>query len=155
MLRRLLRTASLLTIAAVASSLAADAAQEAPPAQRTRQGTWAASSGAGPTLNGTWTAAPDPATGTVAGTWTLIDPKGRVVARGVWSAAKSTRGWRGAWRAAAEGSKTEHSGTWSADIALKADAPFAALFESAVKAAIGGTWRAGRRSGSWSIRAAE
>ena len=157
MVSRLLLTACVLLVSASDVSTAEPGDRQDPPptAQSTRQGTWAASSGAGPTLNGTWTAAADPATGNVTGTWTLIDPKGRVVARGVWSAAKSARGWRGAWRAAAEGRKTEYSGTWSADIALKPNAPFASLFESAVKGAVGGSWRAGRRSGTWSIRAAE
>ena len=125
-------------------------------AQTPRQGTWAARSGAGPTLNGTWTAVADPTTGAVTGTWTLLAAKGKtVVARGAWSAAKSAAGWSGAWRAAASGSKTEYAGTWSARVDLKPDAQFTDLFETAVKAAVSGNWRAGRQSGTWSIRASQ
>src|SRR5688572_18133639 len=119
----------------------------------TRPNTWSARSTAGLTLGGTWTATPDAATGTVRGTWTLIDAKGLTVARGNWSAAKSAAGWTGSWRAVAAGRRGEYSGTWSAPVTLKADAGFVELFEQAAQAAVSGSWRAGGRSGSWSIRA--
>ena len=130
----------------------------APGAQRddptvARPNTWSARSTAGLMLGGTWTATPDAATGTVRGTWTLVDAKGLTVARGNWSAAKSTSGWTGSWRAVAAGRPGEYSGTWSTTVTLKADAGFAELFEQAAQAAVSGSWRAGGRSGSWSIRA--
>ena len=115
--------------------------------------TWSARSSTGLTLGGTWTASPDPATGAVRGSWTLVDTKGSTVARGNWSAAKSPSGWSGSWRAVAAGQTGEYAGTWSATVTLKPNAGFAELFEHAVKAAVGGSWRAGGRSGTWSIRA--
>jgi hypothetical protein len=116
-------------------------------------GGWSARSSTGRTLKGTWTAVADPKTGTVTGTWTLDNAKGTTVTRGGWSAAKSPSGWTGAWRAAVSGSKGEYSGTWSASVKLKADAPFADLFKMAAHAVVSGNWRAGRHSGAWSIRA--
>jgi hypothetical protein len=123
--------------------------------QRARPNTWSARSSTGRTLAGTWTAVADPATGTVTGTWTLGDAKGNPVRRGGWSATKSRTGWTGAWRAAVSGSKTEYSGTWSADVDLKPDARFADLFKMAVETVVSGNWRAGRQSGTWSIRVSE
>lgn len=121
--------------------------------QSARPNTWSAKSRTGLALRGTWTAVADPTTGTVTGTWTLVDAKGRTVRHGGWSAAKSPAGWTGAWRGAVSGSKTEYSGTWSAGVDLKPNAPFADLFEMAVRKVVGGNWRAGRQSGAWSIRA--
>lgn len=118
-----------------------------------RANTWAARSSTGLMLAGTWTATPDPATGAVTGTWTLVDASGRTAARGVWSAARSATGWNGAWRAAVAGRSGEYSGTWSTRVDLKADAPFAQLFEKAVQAAVSGAWRASGQSGTWSIQA--
>jgi len=123
-------------------------------AQESRDGTWAARSRTGLTLGGTWTAVADPKTGAVTGGWTLNDASGKPVRRGAWSPAKSQKGWSGAWRATVSGTTGEYSGTWSADVELKADARLADLFEAAVKAAVGGSWRAGAQSGAWSIRAA-
>jgi hypothetical protein len=130
----------------------------APLAQRAgatvaRPNTWSARSTAGLTLGGTWTATPDAANGTVRGTWTLVDAKGLTVARGNWSAAKAASGWTGSWRAIAAGRPGEYSGTWSTTVTLKPDGGFVELFEQAAQAAVSGSWRAGGRSGSWSIRA--
>ena len=119
------------------------------------KGGWSARSSTGLTLKGTWTAAADPKTGAVTGTWTLDDAKGTTVTSGGWSAAKSPTGWTGAWRATVSGSKAEYSGTWDATVKLKADAPFADLFEMSLKAVVSGSWRTGRHSGAWSIRAFE
>jgi hypothetical protein len=80
---------------------------------------------------------------------------GRTVARGGWSAPKSSKGWTGAWRASASGSKAEYAGTWDADTRLKPGASFADLFKTAIKAAVSGGWRAGGQSGAWSIRVFE
>ena len=116
------------------------------------KGGWTARSTTGRTLKGTWTATADPKTGAVTGTWTLDDAKGTTVASGGWSAAKSPTGWSGAWRSVVSGSKVEYSGTWDAAVKLKADAPFALLFATAIKDVVSGTWRSGRHSGAWSIR---
>ena len=116
-------------------------------------GSWSARSSTGLTLGGTWTATPDSATATVRGSWTLVDGKGTAIARGNWSAAKSPSGWSGSWRAVAAGRTGEYAGTWNATVKLKPNAGFAELFEQAVKAAVGGSWQAGGRSGTWSIRA--
>ena len=121
--------------------------------ERPRPNTWSARTSSGQTLMGTWTAVPDPATGAATGTWTLIDPGGKALARGGWSAAKSPAGWTGAWRASVPGSRAEYSGTWSASVDLAKDAKFADLFERAIETVVSGAWRAGGRSGTWSIRA--
>jgi hypothetical protein len=141
-------------IAVEGSGLRAGALQDRPgDRQGAHRGTWSAKSSTGRPLAGTWTARADPATGSVTGTWTLDDAKGRPVMRGGWSAAKSPKEWTGAWRAAVSGSKTEYAGTWSAKVDLEADARFADLFERAVQTVVSGSWRAGRHSGAWSIRA--
>ena len=118
-----------------------------------RSGTWSATTSGGRTLMGTWTVVPDPTSGTVTGTWTLVDAQGRTAADGGWSAAESPARWAGAWRAVVSGRNGEYSGTWTTDVDLKVDAPFVDLFEKAVQTVVSGNWRAGRRSGAWSIRA--
>jgi hypothetical protein len=146
----------LLLLAGCGGAGAAQPAQGPPAAGRGgRANTWSATSSTGRTFAGTWTAVPDPATGTVTGTWTLLDAGGRTALRGGWSAARSPAGWRGQWRASVEGRASEYSGTWSAAVDLAPDAGLAALFEHAVRAVVSGRWRAGRHSGAWSIRAFE
>ena len=120
---------------------------------RAQNGSWAATSNTGLAVGGTWTGTPEPKTGSVTGTWTLVDAGGKTVAQGGWAATKSPSGWTGGWRAAATGSRAEYSGTWSANAGLRADASFADLFAKALQAVVSGTWRAGGRSGAWSIRA--
>jgi hypothetical protein len=121
--------------------------------QSAQPNTWSAKSSTGLTVGGTWTVVADPTTATVSGTWTLVDARRKTVIRGGWSAAKSPAEWTGTWRAAASGSTAEYSGSWSAAVDLKADARFADLFEIAVQTVVSGNWRAGRQSGTWSIRA--
>ena len=121
-------------------------------AQTVRANTWSATSSTGLTLMGTWTAVPNPAPGTAMGTWTLVDASGKTLARGGWSAAKSPKGWSGSWRAAVDRSKTEYAGSWSADLDLD-DGTFVDLFARAAEKIVSGAWRAGGRSGAWSIRA--
>jgi hypothetical protein len=104
---------------------------------------------------GTWTAVFDPTAGTVTGTWALLDPQGKTVANGGWSAAKAPAQWNGAWRAVVSGRDGEYSGTWTTPVDLKGDARLADLFEKAVQAAVNGTWSAGSQSGNWSIRTAK
>ena len=123
----------------------------APQASR-RVNTWAARDSGGLTLGGTWTVIEHLKTGGVTGTWTLLDAQGRTAATGGWSAAKSSTGWTGNWRAAAAGRPEEYAGTWSAKVDLKASAGFADLFAKAIEAAVSGTWRVGGRSGAWTIR---
>ena len=119
---------------------------------RQRVNTWAARSSDGLTMGGTWTVIEHLKTGGVTGTWTLLDAQGRTVASGGWSAAKSTAGWTGSWRAAAAGQRGEYTGTWTAKVGLKPGGGFADLFATAIETAVSGTWRAGPRSGAWTIQ---
>jgi hypothetical protein len=114
------------------------------------RGTWSASS-SGRALAGTWTAQAHPESGGVTGAWTLRDPSGKILASGSWSASKSPQAWNGGWRAIVTGGG-EYSGTWTAESSLARDAPMAGLLESAVRAVVSGTWKAGPYSGAWSIR---
>jgi len=116
-------------------------------------GQWSARSNTGIALGGTWTAVPDPKTGTVTGTWTLVDSQGRTLANGGWSASKSVDEWFGNWRAVNFGSDHEVSGSWRSGVHLKANAGFSALFEKAMQTVVSGSWRTGRYSGAWSITA--
>lgn len=118
-----------------------------------RANTWSATSSKGQTLMGTWTAVPNPASGSVTGTWTLVDTNGKTRARGGWSAMKSPAGWNGSWRAIVSGRAGEYAGTWSADVDLGAGARLSNLVEKAVESVVSGRWRTGRQSGAWSIRA--
>ena len=139
----------------LASAYGADAGQQARGNPgRTDVNTWAARSTTGLALGGTWTATEDAQTGAVTGGWTLIDPQGRIVMRGTWSAAKAASGWTGGWRAFVEGKQGEYSGTWTAKAGLKPNAKVAEMFAKAVETAVSGTFRSGRVSGSWTIRAA-
>lgn len=118
------------------------------------QGTWGAKGSNGLTLVGTWTAVPDPTSGTVTGTWTLVNAQGSTVANGGWSASKSPDGWVGNWRAANfGGSEHEFSGSWRSGVDLKENGRFADLFEKAGQTIVTGSWRSGSNSGAWSIRA--
>ena len=119
-----------------------------------REGSWSAATRNGLTLIGMWTATLDP-TGTVTGTWTLVDAQGNTRGDGAWSAAKSPQGWTGAWRSVMSGREGEYSGTWTAAVEGKPDAPLADLFEKAMQAVMSGTWRVGGQSGGWSIRTFE
>jgi hypothetical protein len=150
---KLIVLAGLLLLADTSCALALSPQGGAGDQRATRPNTWTARSGTGLTLAGTWTVKVDPATGAATGTWTLIDAAGRTAANGAWSAAKSATGWNGAWRAAVAGRSGEYSGTWTARVDLKADAPLAQLFEEALRSAVGGTWRAAGRSGTWTIQA--
>ena len=117
-----------------------------------RVNTWAARSSSGATLGGTWTVDEPQKPDAVTGTWALLDAQGRTAATGGWSAAKSSTGWSGNWRAAVVGRPGEYTGTWTATVDLKAAATFADLFAKAVEAAVSGTFRTGAQSGAWTIR---
>ena len=134
--------------------LARELPGEAGESQTGRANTWSARSSTGRTLAGTWTAVEDAKTGAVTGTWAVVDPNGNAVVGGVWSAAKSPTAWTGAWRAVVNGSKAEYSGSWTAAVSSKVGPRFADLFEMAARSAVSGNWRAGRQSGTWSIRVA-
>jgi hypothetical protein len=118
-----------------------------------RANTWSATSSKGQTLMGTWTAVPDPASGSVTGIWTLVDAKGQMLARGGWSAVKSPAGWKGNWRANISGRTAEYAGTWSTNVDLGAGTRLSNLLEKAIESVVSGRWRAGGQSGAWSIRA--
>ena len=123
--------------------------------QGNRSGAWSARTSAGQTLMGTWTAVPDPKTGSVIGTWALVDAQGNALAGGAWSASKALTQWTGNWRAVVTGRAGEFSGSWTSSTDLKSDASFGDLFEKAVEAVVSGVWRVGALSGAWSIRTAK
>lgn len=145
----------LVATAELSSGQAAVRQDTASRAKSERSGNWSARTSTGRTLMGTWTAVPDTTNGTVIGTWALVDAQGRPVASGAWSASKAPARWMGNWRGVATGRTGEYSGTWTSSSDLEGDASFGDLFEAAAQAVVGGTWREGRRSGSWSIRSAK
>ena len=116
--------------------------------------TWSAQASDGTTYQGTWSVEPQASPKATSGAWTLQDASGKPVFRGTWSAEKFSTGWNGVWRAQAEASKLEYTGSWSADLTHGSEARVANLFEAAARNAIRGVWTGGRRSGTWSIRAA-
>ena len=118
------------------------------------RGSWSASSSAGSSLGGTWAAEAHQQSGGVIGAWTLRDASGKILMSGGWSASKSLQAWNGAWRATVTGRATEYSGTWTAATQLAPEARLADMLESALRAVVSGTWKAGAYSGSWSIRTA-
>jgi hypothetical protein len=144
----------LLFVAADISAAQAAVRRDTAGSAQSRSGTWSARTSTGRTFMGTWTAVPDPTTGTVTGAWALTDAQGNPVAGGAWSASKATTQWTGYWRGVVTGRPGEFSGTWTASTDLKADASFADLFEQAVETVVSGDWRVGGLSGAWSIRAA-
>lgn len=156
MLRKPRIVPCLLLLAAVDAAGAQDVVRKdaTVDARSERSGTWSARSTTGLTLGGTWTAVPDSTGGAVTGTWTLADAQGGTAATGAWSAAWTSTRRTGAWRAVMAGRDGEYAGTWTADAGLRADAPFADLFERAVRTVVSGGWRTGGRSGAWSVRAA-
>jgi hypothetical protein len=115
------------------------------------KGTWSATSQSG-NLAGSWTAQADQSGG-VAGAWMLQDAAGNILMQGGWSASKSAQSWNGAWRATVSGRSGEYAGTWASTVSLSPQARLAEMLESALRAVVSGTWKAGPRSGSWSIRA--
>jgi hypothetical protein len=114
------------------------------------KGTWSATAQTG-NLAGSWTAQPDQSGG-VAGAWMLQDATGNVLMQGGWSASKSAQSWSGAWRATVSGRSGEYAGTWTSTNALSPQAHLSEMLESAVRVVVSGAWKAGPRSGSWSIR---
>jgi len=114
------------------------------------RGTWSASTN-GRYLAGTWTAQAQE-DGSATGRWVLQDVTGKILMQGGWSASKSPQSWNGAWRATVSGN-AEYSGTWTSAVSLPPEARLAAMLESALRAAVTGTWKTGPYAGSWSIRA--
>jgi len=115
------------------------------------RGTWSATSG-GQNLAGTWTAETQSGV-SVSGTWTLRGPSGQLLMQGGWSASKSPEAWNGGWRATVEKRAGEFAGTWEARTELTPKATLGDMLESAVRAVVSGTWKAGGSAGAWSIRA--
>ena len=115
------------------------------------RGTWSASANSR-YLAGTWTAQTQEG-GSATGRWALQDATGKILMQGGWSASKSAQSWNGAWRATISGNAVEYSGTWTGAVSLSPEARLTAMLESALRAAVTGTWKTGTYSGSWSIRA--
>jgi|SRR5438034_7170472 len=116
------------------------------------RGTWSASSNSGQRLAGTWTAEAHQESGGAIGAWALYDAAGKILMQGGWSASKSLKAWNGAWRATT-GRSGEYSGTWTVQTPLTPEARLMDMLESALRAVVTGTWKAGANAGSWSIRA--
>ena len=134
----LLAFVSLPVIAAPASSL---------------RGSWAATIGTRPALQGTWSAVLQEDTpNAAAGTWTLVDARDRVVAQGTWSATRTEGKWRGAWSARASAGGRVRSGTWSADV-TPGPGNLAELLRSTLEKQLTGAWRSAGLQGSWALRA--
>jgi hypothetical protein len=132
----------------VVSSRAKEAFKE----KESGSSTWAARTGDGRTLNGTWTVGPNSSNSAAGGGWSLSDGSGATVMRGIWTAEKHATGWNGVWRASIEGGKGDYTGSWSAEFPHMGNTRFAELFEAAAKEAMRGLWTGGNDSGSWSIR---
>jgi len=116
------------------------------------RGSWSASSSAGQNLGGSWTAEAHQESGGVTGVWALHDASGKILLRGGWSASKSPQAWNGAWRATVVDRDGGYSGTWTAATPLPPKSPMVDMLESALRAALTGTWKSSGHSGSWSIR---
>jgi hypothetical protein len=114
--------------------------------------TWSARTADGRIFSGTWSIAPSSTKSGASGAWTLSNANGTSVMRGTWSAEKHSTGWNGVWHAAVEGRDGELTGSWSAELPYVRNAPFAEMFEAAVKASLHGLWTGASESGSWSIR---
>ena len=117
--------------------------------------TWSAQASEGAKYQGTWSVEPQASAKAAAGAWTLQDVSGKTVFRGMWSAERFSTGWNGVWRARAEGSKVEYTGSWSADLPHDSEVRVSDLFEAAARNAVRGVWTGGSQSGTWSIRAAK
>ena len=114
---------------------------------------WVAMNRNGQLFFGTWTIDSVTMSDSVTGTWTLINAQGATLAEGKWSAAKSRGTWTGSWMAIAAGHGGAYGGSWSSSIEAPKAAPFSELFAAALRATVGGNWRFGQYSGTWSIRA--
>ena len=116
------------------------------------RGSWSATIGSRPALQGTWSAELQEKTPEAAsGTWTLVGAGNTVVARGTWSATRTRGAWSGSWAArAADGAS--RSGTWRAD-ANGAAKTFADLLRSSLETQLSGTWRSAGLQGRWALRA--
>lgn len=115
------------------------------------RGTWSAT-GLGRTLTGSWTATRGEDSNTVLGSWTLLDPTGKALASGSWSARKSEKLWKGAWQTRDARGQTL-SGSWTAQAPNPAPSGLTGLLESALSQVANGTWQRGGRKGAWAIRA--
>ncbi len=60
-----------------------------------------------------------------------MDPAGRPLASGTWSARKAKEKWEGRWQAEAEGGRKQ-AGSWTAEGGRPGSAPLFALFRTAL-----------------------
>ncbi len=114
------------------------------------RGTWSAT-GLGRTLTGAWTARSGDDSNTVLGSWTLLDPAGKPLASGYWSARKAEKSWEGAWQTR-DAKGLTLSGSWSAQAPIPVPAGLSGLLEAALSQVAKGTWQRGGRKGAWAIR---
>ena len=134
----------------ITSSVASAASQEQK--SSSLRGSWSATVGTRPALQGTWTAqlqstGPNRATGT----WTLVDTGGRIVARGTWAATRAAGSWTGTWSARTSAGATR-SGAWRADVE-GGPSTFADLLRSTVQKQLTGAWNSAGLHGAWALSA--
>ena len=114
-------------------------------------GTFSAT-GFGRTRTGAWTATRADDSNTVLGSWTLLDPAGKPLASGSWSARKAEKRWEGAWQTRDAKGQTL-SGSWTAQSPIPAPSGLTDLLDYALSQVASGAWQRGGRRGAWSIRA--
>jgi hypothetical protein len=149
------------TLRALLVSLVLVAAAEGQEGTPSLRGTWTATVGTRQAFHGAWsarleTAKPDSASGT----WALLNDANQIVLEGTWSAIRTARTWSGSWsaRILPPGARAQAaagrvmSGTWRADIGGSESKTLGGMLQSALQAAIIGTWRSAGLQGSWSLR---
>ena len=146
------------TLALILSAMVSAPQAPAPSALR---GSWSASVGSGRVLHGVWSSEPVSRPNSARGAWALLGDTNQIVMEGTWSAEKSPSGWQGSWsaRASKRGPSSGRSapakamsGTWQAAIDNPGIATLAEMLQRTIEKQIGGSWRSGQLSGSWSIR---
>ena len=113
-------------------------------------GRWHARMGARQ-FGGTFTVEPFKEPVDVGGLWQMLNDRGEAVLGGDWSARKRESSWDGGWWGKTSGG-AEYTGGWAAKTRLAPGLPLIAMFRSAVRQPISGTWTSdnGRR-GTWTV----
>lgn len=126
----------------------AGGAQELP----TMSGTWTATIGQTRALRGKWVGQALPGEPNRAhGSWTLTGNSGKTVMSGSWAARKTSNGWEGTWSAQDRGGRFAR-GNWRADLPSNLKGTLQSMLEHCTKSEIAGTWRGGRKHGSWWLK---
>jgi hypothetical protein len=116
-------------------------------------GTWKATAGNGPMLQGMWLAQLSNANPNASsGSWSLLNDASEVVLQGTWSARKTSQRWEGRWTARV-GNGRSLSGTWSASLGDFNGKTFQEMLALTMQRQIGGAWQSGRYQGNWWLEA--